>query len=66
MAHIRCWTCVGNGIVRYPGSDVKRCPDCGGTGADREKTMKSKSILNCEKHIPAPLPPLASERKSNK
>jgi len=28
-----CWACVGNGIIRYPRTNLITCPDCNGTGS---------------------------------
>lgn len=50
MAHIRCWTCVGNGRTTYPGCASEICPDCKGTGANIEKT---KALP--DGRIPAPV-----------
>lgn len=49
MAYVRCWTCVGNGVIVYPGAPVVRCRDCDGTGCDAAKTRASPSILEGEK-----------------
>jgi DnaJ-class molecular chaperone len=50
MPHIRCWTCVGNGVIQYPGCPLEICEDCNGTGADIEKT---KALP--DGRIPAPV-----------
>lgn len=50
MAYVRCWTCVGNGRIIATG---EICKDCGGTGADLEKTMKH--IPEWDRSIPTPL-----------
>lgn len=64
MAYIRCWNCNGNGLVKYPREDVKRCEECGGTGADYEKTKKTRVMSESEKTYPSPLPKLKSEKNN--
>lgn len=59
MPYVRCWTCVGNGIISYPHEPIRRCPDCNGTGADKEKTLKMGGT------IPEPLPLMEHEKKKN-
>jgi hypothetical protein len=29
---LKCWPCVGNGLIAYPRSPVITCPDCNGNG----------------------------------
>lgn len=56
MGYVRCWTCVGNGILTYPNEPTRRCPDCRGTGADIEKTKQIGGT------IPSPLPLMSYEK----
>ncbi len=60
MAYIQCWTCNGNGALSHERTGkIVRCDSCGGTGCDKEKTIKH--FPEWERSFPSPLPPLKSE-----
>lgn len=58
MAYIRCWTCAGNGMIPKVQKGAwgnELCPDCKGTGCDKEATKDTKTMLESEKTYPNPI-----------